>query len=290
MVQTIGVLGANGVYARHLIPRLLNAGNKVRALARRPEAASLALACGADVVQADIFDESSMAKALEGCAIGINLATALPGPSGRGNFEANDELRRHGTANWLAACKQAGVARIIQQSIAMVNASASAQWSDEDHIYQSTADTVASRAIAASLAMETSVSESTLDWLILRGGLFYGPGTGFDDAWYSMAAAGKLKLPGDGTDYVSLVHIADMASATLAALSRWPHRSKLIVCDDQPAQWRDIFAFIAEASGHGAPKTGGQLGFPSFRLHNTKAREMLTWTPFYATYREGLAR
>ena len=64
MVQTIGVLGANGVYARHLIPRLLNAGNKVRALARRPEAASLARACGAEIVQADIFDESSMAKAL----------------------------------------------------------------------------------------------------------------------------------------------------------------------------------------------------------------------------------
>ena len=45
--ETVAVLGANGVYARHLIPRLAAAGYRVRALVRRPEAASVATACGA---------------------------------------------------------------------------------------------------------------------------------------------------------------------------------------------------------------------------------------------------
>ena len=40
---------------------------------------------------------------------------------------------------------------------------------------------IAGAAIAAVRAMEAAVVESDLDWLILRGGLFYGPGTGFNE-------------------------------------------------------------------------------------------------------------
>jgi nucleoside-diphosphate-sugar epimerase len=56
MTIRIAVLGANGVYARHLIPRLVAEGYEVRAVVRRPEAASAARAAGAIVMIADIFD------------------------------------------------------------------------------------------------------------------------------------------------------------------------------------------------------------------------------------------
>ena len=36
MAKTVVVLGASGVYGRHLIPRLSRAGYDVRALVRRP--------------------------------------------------------------------------------------------------------------------------------------------------------------------------------------------------------------------------------------------------------------
>src|SRR5215475_1533650 len=103
----IAVLGANGVYGRHLIPRLVAAGHHVRALVRRPEAATTATACGADVHQADIFDRDQLASGLRGCDVGVNLATSLPGPSGRGDSDANDRLRREGTPIWLDACRDA---------------------------------------------------------------------------------------------------------------------------------------------------------------------------------------
>ena len=219
-MQTIGILGANGVYARWLMPRLAVAGFGIRALVRRPEAATVARACGADVRVADIFDEASMRNALEGCDIGVNLATSLPGPSGRGDFDTNDRLRREGTPIWVEACRKAGVDRIIQQSIAMVNAAGGDEWSDENTVYEAGEDSAASRAIAASVAMEDAVRSSDRDWIILRGGLFYGPGTGFDDDWFARAQAGKLRLPADGADYVSLLHISDMADATVAAIQR----------------------------------------------------------------------
>ena len=288
--ETIAVLGANGVYGRHLVPRLAARRYRVRALVRRPGAAGAARACGAEIHTADIFNGASLAAALAGCDAALNLATSLPGPSGRGDWAANDRLRRDGTPIWVEACRKAGVPRVLQQSIAMVNAGGGDAWSDEDTVYSAGEESLASRAIAAALAMEEAVRGSELDWLILRGGLFYGPGTGFDDDWFARAGAGKLRLPGNGEDFVSLIHIADMADATLAALERWPSGRALIVADDRPACWREVFSYVADICGADAPKAGGIAGFPSFRVRNARAREALAWAPRYADYRAGLVR
>ncbi|MBL8545802.1 MAG: NAD(P)H-binding protein [Hyphomonadaceae bacterium] len=288
-MATIAILGASGVYGRWLTPRLIQDGHAVRALVRRPEAAGVAAACGADMRIADIFDEASLVAALDGCEIGINLATSLPGPSGRGNYEENDRVRREGAPIWVSACHKAGVKRVIQQSIAMLSASGSDAWSDEDTTFTG-GDGVAGRAYSATIAMEDAIRASDLDWIILRGGLFYGPGTGFDDDWFARARDGKLRLPGDGSDFVSLLHVSDMAAATAAAVKRWPSRQTLIIADDEPAPWCEVFGFIAQSIGAQAPESGGRAGFPSFRVRNTRAKAALNWTPFYTSYRVGLIR
>ena len=69
MASTVAVLGATAVYARHLIPRVVARGFRVRALVRRPEAAGVAVACGAEVHRADIFDGASLEAALAGCEV-----------------------------------------------------------------------------------------------------------------------------------------------------------------------------------------------------------------------------
>lgn len=289
MTGTVAILGANGVYGRHLTPRLMATGHTVRALVRRPEAAGLAQACGAEVRVADIFDPDSLQRGLEGCDTCINLATSLPGPSGRGDYDVNDRVRREGVPLLLQACREAGVGRLLQQSIAMVGADGETL-TDEGAVPRPQGDDISARAINATLDMEDAVRASDLDWLILRGGLFYGPGTGFDDDWFARAAAGKLRLPGDGSDYVSLVHIADMAAATVAALRVWPSRQVLIIADDAPARWREVFGFIAGVTGAEPPQAGGRAGFASFRVSNRRAKEVLGWAPVYPDYRAGLIR
>ena len=285
----IAILGANGVFGRHLAPRLVAAGHSVRALVRRPEAAGAAQACGAEVQCADIFDEGSMVAGLEGCEVSINLATSLPGPSGRGDYAVNDRVRREGAPNWLKACERAGVRRVIQQSIAMVNA-AGDMLADEETPLGEVENPLSAAAIEATLDMEAAVRAFPLDWAILRGGLFYGPGTGFDDDWFARAAAGKLRAPKDGREFVSLAHISDMAAATVKAVERWPSRQEIIVCDDAPVRWGELFGFVAMAAGAAPPETGGRAGFPSFRTSNAKAKRLLGWAPHYRSYREGLAR
>ena len=288
--RRIAVLGATGVYGRHLVPRLAASGYRVRALVRKPASAAVAAACGAELVRADLFDEASLQTGLVGCDIAINLATSLPSPTSQGDYAENDRLRREGTSVWVRACRHAGVPRIVQQSIAMTHAGGGDAWADETTFHPVGQGGVAAAAIEAVRAMEGTIEESGLDWLVLRGGLFYGPGTGFDDDWFARARAAKLRLPGEGADYVSLVHIADMAAATVAAIRRWPSRQALIVADDHPAPWRDVFGYVCALAGSSPPQPGGRALMPSFRVTNRRAREVLSWSPLYASYRLGLAR
>ena len=100
----------------------------------------------------------------------------------------------------------------------------------------------------------------------------------------------KLRVPGDGSDFVTLVHIADMAAATVRALAAWPSRETLIVADDTPSRWKDVFGFVAAAVGVAEPEPGGAARFPSFRMSNARARELLGWAPFHADFRMGMGR
>jgi nucleoside-diphosphate-sugar epimerase len=288
--STVGVLGASGVYGRHLVPRLAVRGWRVRALVRRPEAAAALASCGAEIFQADIFEPATLREGLEGCDVAVNLATDLPMPGEAGDFAANDRLRREGVPIWLAACGEAGVERVLQQSIGLVHAGVGDDWVDEGDFVPPAPETVTGRAIAAALEMEAAVRGSGLDWLILRGAYFYGPGTGVEDGWFARAREGRLRVPGDGAEYLSLVHVADMATATVRAIERWPSRQALIVADDAPARMREILEHVARLAGGPPPQPGGRGFGVSFRLRNARARERLGWAPAYPDYRAGLAR
>ena len=285
----IGILGASGVYGRHLVPRLVARGHRVRALVRRPEAAGSLAACGAELHRADIFEPATMQAGLAGCDLAINLATGLPMPGARGvDFSANDRLRREGVPNWVQAGRDAGVPRILQQSIALVHAGPAGILTDETTLLPPDLTTVTGQAIDATLQMEATIRRSDLDWVILRGAYFYGPGTGVDVMWMAQARDGKLRMPGDGTDYMSLLHIADMAQATMAAIAVWPNRQALIIADDRPATASEILGHAAALAGGPPPQPGGRGWGRSYRVSNARARHVLGWAPAYPDYRSGL--
>jgi nucleoside-diphosphate-sugar epimerase len=120
MTPAVAVLGATGVYGRHLLPRLAVAGYRVRALVRTP--AAVPSVPGIEVLAADIFDAASLRVGLRGCEIAVNLATALPSPAkSGGDYELTNRIRRQGVPIFLSACEASGVRRVLQQSIAMIH-------------------------------------------------------------------------------------------------------------------------------------------------------------------------
>jgi nucleoside-diphosphate-sugar epimerase len=137
------------------------------------------------------------------------------------------------------------------------------------------------------LEMEQMVRGSALDWCILRGGAFYGPGTGREEEWRTGMRDGTLRMPGDGSALVSLIRVADMAGGTVAAVERAPARSTYNVVDDEPVTYRELFHWLAAQMGRPAPPAGGPP-LASTGCSNAKLRD-LGWLPGYATYRSGLA-
>ncbi len=278
----VAVIGATGVLGRHLVPRLLERGHAVCAAARSGADLDRLKRLGAEIIRADILDVESLRAAVLGCDAAIHAATSIPKPTGGGDWAMNDRIRRDGTANLIAACRAEGVRRYVQQSVAMLHITSDARpQTEEDAI--SPYDRIRSAA-----DMEGLVQRAPLDWRIVRGASFYGPGTGRAETWRAQARGGVLLLPGDGNGFISLIHVADMASATLAVLERGAPRSIYIAADDHPATYRDLLGYVAAQEGAAPPGRGGPTLLPSFRVSNAKLRA-LGWTPAYASFRSGLA-
>jgi nucleoside-diphosphate-sugar epimerase len=276
----IGVIGATGVVGRNVVPRLLANGHAVRAIVRRKDAIPRFAAIGAETAVADIFDTAALAAALSGCDAAINVATAVPRPGGPSQWEENTKIRVEGTRSFLAAATTAGVARVLHQSIAMINKSDGGAWVDETSPYYATPHT------QSAVDLETLARDSDLDWRIVRCALFYGPGTGFDDFWRRQARDGKLQVPGDGEGYLSLIHIADVASALSAALEAPGEQQIYMAGDDEPATFNAFYGYLSTLEGAGAPAKDGPEFLPSFRVRNDKLRG-LGWTPHFPNFRCG---
>ncbi len=282
--MTIAVVGATGVLGRAVVPRLLARGHSVRAQVRGADRARGLKALGAEAVQADILDRDSLDALVDGADAALHLATAIPKAGGPADWSLNDRIRTEGTANLVAACEAAKVERYVQQSIAMVHMPGGDRMLNED------APKHPNPVTASAIEMEAMVEAADIDWRILRGGAFYGPGTGREEAWAEAAREGRLQVPGDGRDYISLIHVGDMASATVAATESPEGRISHMIVDYRPVTYRELFGTLAAVIGAPPPKPGGPTGLASFRCSNWRACRILDWAPAYPDYRAGLAR
>ncbi len=132
--------------------------------------------------------------------------------------------------------------------------------------------------LASAFDMEALVRASPLDGRLVRGGLFYGPGTGREERWLEEARNPAFRVPGDGSAWISLVHVADYAAALVTVLERGRPREACNACDDAPLQLRELYARAAARAGVAAPPVGGPAGLRSFRVSNARLRG-LGWRP-----------
>ncbi|MGE0735231.1 MAG: NAD-dependent epimerase/dehydratase family protein [Alphaproteobacteria bacterium] len=279
----IAVLGATGVLGRNVIPRFVAAGHEVIAAVRNDHGARLVQNFGAKAKRGDILDAASLPSIVTGCDAALHLATAIPKPGPKMDWSLNDRIRTDGTRNLIRACQAENVRRYVQQSIAMM-LGGSNEWRDED------GPVLADHPVyRSSVEMERLVRDSDLDWRIARGGLFYGPGTGREEMYRTALANGELRLPGDGSAYVSLIHVADMAAAVVAATLAPTSRLTVNVVDDHPPTYAELFGFLAAQANVPPAPPGGPPGMASFRVGNQLAKQRLGWRPFYPDYRVGLA-
>ncbi len=278
----IAVVGATGVLGRDLVPLLLNHGHRVRALVRSPENAQKLAAWGADLVECDLIAADAATRLpdlLQACQAVIHIATAIPHDRvAPGAWDRNTRLRTEGTQALLDAALIAGVNRYIQQSITMAYPDGGDNWLDESTLLDTLPDRANVTAPVIQMeAMVRSIPPDRLKWCILRGGAFVGPGTAQDDM-VAQLHAGTARVPCDGRNFISPVHVADMATAISAACDA-PAGSIFNIVDEpiRNAEYMDRLA--ARVGVAPPPRDPAQPCPPSWRCSNRTARMVLGWTP-----------
>ena len=96
--------GATGYIGGRLLPRLLDDGHTVRALARHPERAQLP---GAEVVAGDVVSGEGLDAALDGADVAYYLIHSM---GANGDFAQRD---REAAGRFGAAARRAGVGRVV---------------------------------------------------------------------------------------------------------------------------------------------------------------------------------
>ena len=275
--MTVFLAGATGVLGRALVPRLVARGHRVRAIARRRPLTRLPE--GVELIEADLL-AADLRRLVDGCDAVIHIATAIPSdPSTPGAWDDNARLRTSGTRRLLAAALACGVSRYVQQSIVMAYRDGGDAWLDE----QAPLDDSPARATVCGpvIERETMIREvepQTLAWTILRGGSFVGEGTG-QRALIERLRDGTVVVAGDGSNYVSLVNVTDMAAAVAAAVQVAPAGSTFNLVDD-PLRYGDYVDALADPIGVPRPVRAPKLPLPpSWRCTNRAAQTVLGWIP-----------
>lgn len=104
------VTGASGYVGAHLVPALLDAGWRVRVLARRPDGLDAAWRDRVEIVEGDATRRDDVTRALDGVEVAYYLLHSM---DGEGDFRARDlALAR----TFSAAAEAGGVRRIVYLS------------------------------------------------------------------------------------------------------------------------------------------------------------------------------
>lgn len=199
--EMITVFGASGFIGRYVVRKLAKAGYRVRAATRRPHLAHDLKPMGVvgqiQLVQANLRDEDSVRRALEGADGVINLVGVLF-EDGRQTF---DSLQAKGAGLIAKLAAEAGIERVVHISAIGTNA-------ESDSAYART------KALG-----EQAVREAVPGAVILRPSIVFGTEDEFFNKFADMARfAPFLPLIGGGTTKFQPVWVSDVASAAVTAL------------------------------------------------------------------------
>ncbi len=190
--MTIAVTGATGFVGQALVARALEAGRRVKALARRPQEPRE----GVEWIPGDLADRGALARLVAGVEAVIHVAGVVNAPDPAG-FEAGNVA---GTLAVVENAIAAGVPRFV-------------------HVSSLSAREPGLSAYGGSKARaEKLVRASALDWTIVRPPAIYGPHDREMFELFRAAKWGVVPTPGDGR--VSLVHVDDLARLLLALVPR----------------------------------------------------------------------
>jgi nucleoside-diphosphate-sugar epimerase len=134
------------------------------------------------------------------------------------------------------------------------------------------------------ITMEQMVRNTPLEklqWCILRGGTFVGKDTFQENAIEGLRLDKEI-VPCDGSNFTSLIHASDMATAVVAAIENASAGSVFNVVDE-PIRYGEYLDRLADSIGVPRPRRDKTAKCPpSWRCSNQAAKARLRWQPLHS--------
>jgi nucleoside-diphosphate-sugar epimerase len=305
------VAGATGAIGRQLVPRLVAAGHEVHGMTRTESKRAMLDGLGAVPVVADALDPDQVAEAVGRARpdVIVHQLTAIGALDLRHfdrDFAPTNRLRTDGTDYLLSAGQAVGVQRFVAQGVSGYGAYARTGGpikTEDDPL-----DSAPAHEMRETLAAIRHLEESVLgarwtEGIVLRYGVFYGPGTllAQGEEQFELIRRRRFPVVGDGGGVWSFIHVADAADATVAAVE---HGSRGVynVVDDDPAPVAEWLPALAQTLGAKRPMRvprfvgrlfAGEAGAVMMTdvrgASNAKAKRDLGWRPALPSWRQGFA-
>ena len=305
------VAGATGAIGKQLVPRLVEAGHEVHGMTRSESKQAMLHELRAVPVVADALDPDQVAEAVGRARpeVIVHQLTAIGAVDMRHfdrDFALTNRLRTEGTDHLLCAGQAVGVRRFVAQGVWSYGAYARTGGpvkTEEDPL-----DPTPAREMRETLAAIRHLEEAVLgarwtEGIVLRYGVFYGPGTSLAPGaeQFELVRRRKFPLVGDSGGVWSFIHVADAAEATVAAVERGS-RGVYNVVDDDPAPVAKWLPALAQELGAKKPMRvprfigrlfAGEAGVVMMTdvrgASNAKAKRELGWRPAHPSWRDGFA-
>jgi uncharacterized protein YbjT (DUF2867 family) len=206
-MSTILVTGASGFVGAHCVPALLDAGHRVVALVRTPDAGdtvthplTAAQRANVEIRTGSVTHPGTLPEALAGVD-GVLHLVAIPR-----DFRGGADLRlvnTEGTRAVVEAMKSTGVRRLVHMGAMGVR--------DDPTLHYASSKAKA----------EALVGESGLDWTILKPSLQFGEGDGFFNIIADLVrmSPGIVPVPGRGDSRFQPIHADDVARVAVASFA-----------------------------------------------------------------------
>ncbi|WP_431875717.1 NAD-dependent epimerase/dehydratase family protein [Amycolatopsis sacchari] len=249
----IFVTGGSGFVGSALVDRLVTEGHEVLALARSGASIERVRAAGADPVPGDLADLGRTDPAARPWLARLREADAVVHVAAHMEFWGPDSLFEQAnlvpTVALHAASVAAGVRRFVLVSAASVSTGSQRRPVVDERTPEGRPNLAYSRIKLATERALLNARGGQTDLVVLRPPFIWGRGMATLDELTETAEAGRFAWIDDGRHTVDFVHVGNLVSAMVLALTRGRHGGVYHVTDGTPMPIRDFLTPLLATRG-----------------------------------------
>jgi nucleoside-diphosphate-sugar epimerase len=249
------VSGATGFLGGRLATALHERGYRVRALARRTSDVRALAGQGIEIVEGDVADAASLARAAQGMQVVFHTAGKVADWGHPKDFRRANVV---GTSRVIAACVEAGVSRLVHvSSLSVLGLTRSGGTVTEEHPRAaSDPDPYTRSKIEGEMLACAAHGAGGLETTVVRPGVIWGKGdVTIVPRFVSLLAKGRMVWVGGGCNRIALSHVDNLSDALIRAAEAPEAAGRIYhVSDDEEITAREAILAIARAAGLPPPK------------------------------------